>query len=82
MVKTLPDNAGDAGSIAGPKDNVGKEMATHSSIPAWDFAWTEEPDGLQSMGLQKSWTRLSEKLNLSLNYKILILEVLLCAFYI
>ena len=29
-----------------------KEMATHSSILAWRIAWTEEPGGLQSMGLQ------------------------------
>ena len=28
-------------------------MATHSSIPAWRFPWTEEPGGLQSMGLQR-----------------------------
>ena len=28
-------------------------MATHSSIPAWRIPWIEEPDGLQSMGLQK-----------------------------
>ena len=31
-----------------------KEMATHSSILAWEIPWTEEPDGLQSMGFQKS----------------------------
>ena len=30
-----------------------KEMATHSSILAWEIPWTEEPGGLQSMGLQK-----------------------------
>jgi len=30
-----------------------KEMATHSSILAWRIPWTEEPDGLQSMGLQR-----------------------------
>ena len=30
-----------------------KEMATHSSILAWTISWTEEPGGLQSMGLQK-----------------------------
>ena len=30
-----------------------KEMATHSSILAWKIPWTEEPDGLQSMGLQR-----------------------------
>ena len=27
-------------------------MATYSSIPAWEIPWTEEPSGLQSMGLQ------------------------------
>ena len=30
-----------------------KEMATHSSILAWEILWTEEPGGLQSMGWQK-----------------------------
>ena len=30
-----------------------KGMATHSSILAWKFPWTEEPGGLQSMGSQK-----------------------------
>ena len=28
-------------------------MASHSSIPAWEISWTEEPDGLQSMGSQR-----------------------------
>ena len=28
-------------------------MATHSSIVAWEIPWTEEPGGLQSMGLQE-----------------------------
>ena len=28
-------------------------MATHSSILAWEIPWTEEPGGLQSMGLQR-----------------------------
>ena len=27
-----------------------KEMATHSSVLAWEIPWTEEPGGLQSMG--------------------------------
>ena len=31
-----------------------KEMAIHSSILAWEISWTEEPDGLQSMELQKN----------------------------
>ena len=34
-------------------------MATHSSILAREIPWTEEPGGLQSMGLQTSWARLS-----------------------
>ena len=28
-------------------------MATHSSIPAWEIPWTEEPGGLQLKGLQR-----------------------------
>ena len=35
-------------------------MATHSSILAWETPWTEKPHGLQSMGWQKSRTRLSD----------------------
>ena len=37
-----------------------KEMATHCIIPAWEIPRTEEPGGLQSMGLQKSQTQLSD----------------------
>ena len=40
----------------GPEDPLEEEMATHSSILAWEIPQTEEPDGLQSMGSQKSWT--------------------------
>ena len=36
----------------GREDPLEKEMATHSSILAWEIPWTEEPGGLQSMGLQ------------------------------
>ena len=35
-------------------------MATHSRILAWRIPWTEEPGGLQSVGSQKSWTRLKQ----------------------
>ena len=38
------------------EDPLEKETATHSSILDWKITWTEEPGGLQSMGLQKSWT--------------------------
>ena len=41
------------------EDILEKEMATHSSILASEIPWTEEPGGLQSMGLQKSQTWLS-----------------------
>ena len=40
----------------GQEDPLEKEMATHSSIFAWRIPWTEEPGGLQSMGLQRRWT--------------------------
>ena len=40
----------------GGEDPLEKEMATNSSIPAWEIIWTEEPGGLQSMVSQKSWT--------------------------
>ena len=43
----------------GQEDPLEKEMATHSSIFAWDKPWTEEPGELQSMGLSR--TRLSNK---------------------
>ena len=43
----------------GQEHPVEEEMATHSSIPAWKIPWTEEPGELQSMGSQKSRTRLS-----------------------
>ena len=43
----------------GQEDPLEKEMATYSSILAWKIPWTEERGGLQSMGLQKNWTQLS-----------------------
>ena len=44
----------------GQENPLEKEMATHSSTPAWETPWTEEPGGLQSRGSQKSWTLLSD----------------------
>ena len=38
----------------GREDPLEKEMATHSSILAWEIPWTEEPGRLQSKGLQES----------------------------
>jgi len=43
----------------GGEDPLEKEMATHSSTLAWKIPWMEEPCRLQSMGVAKSQTRLS-----------------------
>ena len=55
MAKNPPANAGDMGLITGLR----RSRATHSSILAWEIPWTEEPGGLESMGLQKSRTQLT-----------------------
>ena len=41
----------------GREDSLEKEMATHSSIIAWEIQWTQEPDGLQLTELQKESDR-------------------------
>ena len=46
-------NAGDAGSVPGLGRSLEEGLATHSSILSWRIPWTEEPDGLKSMGLQR-----------------------------
>ena len=38
-----------------------KEVGTHSSTLAWEIPWTEEPGGLQSMGLQRVRVNLATK---------------------
>ena len=45
----------------GWEDPLEKEMAIHSSILAWKMPWTEEPGGLQSLGLQKVGPNLATK---------------------
>ena len=47
-------SAGDLGSIPGLGRSPEKERATNSSILAWKISCTEEPGGLQSMGLQRA----------------------------
>ena len=59
VVKNQPANTGNVVQPLGLKYSLEKEMATHSSILAWEIPGTEEPDGLQSMGLQNSHTKLS-----------------------
>ena len=46
VVKNPLANAGDMGSVLGSGDPLEKEMATHSSILAWEVPWTEEPGDL------------------------------------
>ena len=43
----------------GQEDPLKEEMAIHSSILVWEIPRTEEPGGLQSMGLQNNQTQLS-----------------------
>ena len=53
MVKNLPAKQEMQVLSRGPEDLLEKEMATYSSILAWEISWIEESGGLQSMGLQR-----------------------------
>ena len=53
VVKNLPANAGDIDLIPGSGRFLEKEMATHSSILAWEIPWTKAPEGLQPMESQR-----------------------------
>ena len=52
-VKNLPASQETQVRSQGQEDPLEEKMATHSSILAWKIPWTEEPGGLQSMGLQR-----------------------------
>ena len=52
-VKNLPAMQETWVRSLGQKNPMEEEMATHSSILAWRIPWTEEPDVLQFMGLQR-----------------------------
>ena len=51
MVKNMPKTQETLGLILGLGRSPEKGMAIHSSILAWKIPWAEEPDGLQSIGL-------------------------------
>ena len=53
MVKNLPAMQEIQDQSQGQEDPLEKGMATHSSVLAWRFPWTEEPGRLQSMGLRR-----------------------------
>ena len=54
MVKNLPAMRDTRFQPLGQEDPLEKEVATHSSVLVWEIPWTEEPGGLQSMGLQRA----------------------------
>ena len=53
MVKNLPAVQEPWVQSLGQENPLEKGMATHSRILVWRTSWTEEPGGLQSMGLQR-----------------------------
>ena len=56
MINNPPVNAGDVRDRIQSldwEDPLEKGMATRSNIVTWEIPWTEEPGGLQSMGLQR-----------------------------
>ena len=54
-VKNLPAMKEIQVRSLGQEDPLEREMATHSSIFAWEIPWTEEPGGLQFMGAKESY---------------------------
>ena len=54
MVKNLPAMQEIWVRSLGQEEPMEKKMASHPSILAWEIPWTEEPGGLQSMGLQRA----------------------------
>ena len=79
-------NVGDLGSIPWSGDPLEKEMATHSSIPAWKIPWMEEPRRLQSMGSQRighDWATSLHFTFISRNFKkIEVYQYEFCIFHI
>ena len=63
MVKNLPTMPETWVQFLGQEDLLEKQMATHSSIPAWKIPRTEEPEGLQSMGSGELGQDLTTKLS-------------------
>ena len=60
MAKNLPAMQERQIQFLVQEDPLEKEMATHSSILAWEIPWIGEPGRLQSMGSQKSQTQLRD----------------------
>ena len=54
MVKCWPTMQKTWVRSLGQEESLEKEMATHSSMCAWEIPWTEEPGGLQITGSQRA----------------------------
>ena len=67
MVKRLPAMWETQIRFLGWEDPLEKEMAIHSTTLAWKIPWMEEPDRLQSMGLQRIGQDSATSLSLSLS---------------
>ena len=65
VVKNLPATQEIQVQSLGQEDPLQKEMATHSSVLAWEIPWTEETGGLQSLGSQRvrDYTKSNTVLN-------------------
>ena len=57
VVKNLPANAEDTGSISGSRRSPGEENGNLLQYSAWEIPWAEEFIGLQSMGVTKESDR-------------------------
>ena len=77
MVKTLPTMRDPRVWSLGWVDPLEMEMATHSSLLAWKMPWTEEPDGLQSMGSQRVGCDLVTKQQ----HYVIYLHIYVCTWY-
>ena len=60
MVENLPAVQETQVQSLGQEDPQEEEMATHSSILAWEIPWTEEPGGLQVHEVTRSQTQLGD----------------------
>ena len=60
VVKNLPAIQETRVWFLGQEDPLGEEMATHSSVLAWEVPWTQELAVLHTMGSQRSQTQLSD----------------------
>ena len=67
MVTNTPAKQETLVGSLGWEDPLEKEMATHSSLLAWEIPWTEEPGELESMGSQKIRHDQATKNNYGLN---------------